>query len=66
MEIDRLESKTWLGEHLTQVASLCYQDLHAMRESGHKCFPPNYKIMNFFIAQYHSNLVKLVSHMIVT
>lgn len=63
-EIDRMENKGWLAENLTSVAALCYQDLHAMREYGHKCFPPDYKIMPFFFTRYHTNLVKVISDLV--
>ena len=57
---ERMENKAWLGEHLTAVASRCYTDLSAMRESGKRCFPPDYKILTFFVMHYHASLVKVV------
>ena len=57
---DRLENKGWLNEHLSSIAALCYQDLQAVKEHGHKCFPPEYNIFDYFVAHYHSNLVKTV------
>ena len=61
MEQERLENKLWLGEHLTEVASVCFQDLKNVKEKGQKCFPPSYNILSFFITHYHHCLVKLVS-----
>jgi len=57
---ERLENKGWLGEHLTSIASICFQDLQAMKDHGKKCFPPDYKILTFFVSHYHSSLVKVV------
>ncbi len=56
----RMESKEWLTELLTDVAKLCYQDLQAMVTRGDKCFPPEYKIVPFFVRRYHAGLVRVV------
>lgn len=59
-EQERMENKGWLNDHLTAVASLCYGDLKAMKDTGHRCFPESYDIVKFFITHYHHHLVDVV------
>ena len=60
-EQEILENKAWLSEYLSAVASICFTDLQSMKDKGQKCFPPSYGILEFFVTQYHKNLVKVVS-----
>ena len=55
-----MENKDWLSEHLTEVASVCYQDLQAIINTGVKCFPRSYNIVPFFVKRYHFGLVEVV------
>ena len=60
-EQEILENKGWLMDYLSAVASVCYTDLQSVKEKGRRCFPPSYKIMDFYVTQYHKGLVKVVS-----
>ena len=60
-EQEILENKAWLNEYLNAVASICFTDLQSVKDKGVRCFPPSYEIMNFYVKQYHKNLVKVVS-----
>jgi exocyst complex component 3 len=56
----RMENKEWLTDHLTEVASVCYQDLQAIITAGVKCFPSSYKIVSFFVKRYHRGLTSVI------
>ncbi len=61
-EEEKLENKGWLQEHLVNIASFSYADLQAVKDNGVACFPPSYKILEFFTKIHHGCLVKKVSH----
>uniref|UniRef100_A0A1X7T259 Uncharacterized protein n=2 Tax=Amphimedon queenslandica TaxID=400682 RepID=A0A1X7T259_AMPQE len=58
------ENKEWLDDLLTEVATVCYQDLKAMKENGVNCFPPDYDILEMYIKAYHTNLKEVVKELI--
>lgn len=60
----RMENKDWLTDHLTEVATVCYQDLQNIVTSGEKCFPSSYKIVSFFVKRYHRGLIQVISRLI--
>jgi exocyst complex component 3 len=58
------ENREWLDDYLTEVASVSYQDLKAMRENGIKCFPPDYDIMDMFLRLYHANIKDVIANLV--
>lgn len=61
---DIIENKDWLDEYLTEVATVCFQDLKAMKENGESCFPPDYDILDFFVQRYQVSLKKVVADLV--
>lgn len=64
-EEEKMENKMWLSSYLEEVAKLAFTDVKEMKESGTKCFPPRYDIVEFFIKTHHSNLAQVVRTMCV-
>ncbi len=55
-----MENKVWLSSYLEEVAKFAFTDMKEMKDSGSKCFPPGYEIVDIFIREHHSNLTQVV------
>jgi exocyst complex component 3 len=50
------ENKSWLAHHLVHIKDILIKDLEIVKKLCEPCFPPHYKIFDFFINTIQSVL----------